>query len=337
VRASADRAQARLDAEEGDRVELASARVGRFEFDPSTEDGRLLGVLDELVRANEAVYRQRGRLVLPSRSVVAELLDDLRAVLYPVHFGSPDGLGRSLRYRIGVRLDKARLALEEQVRRGLEFVCEHQSGGGRCSVCASRASEVTDLVISRLPAVRRLVDSDVQAAFDGDPSLTSVDEALFCYPGVRATLQHRIAHELHVLRVPIIARIISELAHSETGIDIHPGAQIGPSFFIDHGTGVVIGETALIGERVRLYQGVTLGARSFSSDENGRLIKGLPRHPIVEDDVVIYAGATILGRITIGRGATVGGNVWLTRSVPPGGRVHQVQARHDTFENGSGI
>jgi serine O-acetyltransferase len=137
--------------------------------------------------------------------------------------------------------------------------------------------------------------------------------------------------------VPLIPRIIAELAHSETGIDIHPGAQIAPSFFIDHGTGVVIGETARIGERVRLYQGVTLGARSFASDERGRLIKGMPRHPIVEDDVVIYAGATVLGRITIGRGAMIGGNVWLTRSVPPGSRVHQVQARQETFENGSGI
>jgi serine O-acetyltransferase len=275
--------------------------------------------------------------VLPSRTVVAELVEDLRAVLYPVHFGAVDGLGRSLRYRIGVRLDKARQALEEQVRRGLEFTCEHVPSGPRCTVCAIRAGEVTDAVVSRLPAIRRMLDADVQAAFDGDPALISVDEALFCYPGIRATLQHRIAHELHDLRVPLIPRIIAELAHSETGIDIHPGAKIAPSFFIDHGTGVVIGETALIGERVRIYQGVTLGARSFASDERGRLIKGVPRHPIVEDDVVIYAGATLLGRITIGRGAVIGGNVWLTRSVLPGSRLHQVQARQDTFESGSGI
>jgi serine O-acetyltransferase len=318
-------------------MDTANARVGGFEFDPSTEDSRLLRVLDELCQANESVYRRRGRLVLPSRAVVAELIDDLRAVLYPVHFGSADGLGRSLRYRIGVRLDKARQALEEQVRRGLEFSCEHVPNGARCSVCALRAGEVTDAVVSRLPAVRRMVDADVQAAFDGDPALINVDEALFCYPGIRAVLQHRIAHELHVLRVPLIPRIISELAHSETGIDIHPGAKIAPSFFIDHGTGVVIGETASIGERVRIYQGVTLGARSFASDERGRLLKGIPRHPVVEDDVVIYAGATILGRITIGRGATIGGNVWLTRNVPPGSRVQQMQPRQDTFENGSGI
>jgi serine O-acetyltransferase len=321
----------------GSSHEAASARVGLFELDPSTEDGRLQGVLEELCEANEAIHRKRGRSVLPSRTVIAELVEDLRAVLYPVHFGAPDGLGRSLRYRIGVRLDKARQGLEEQVRRGLEFTCEHVPSGPRCTVCALRAGEVTDAVVSRLPAIRRMLDADVEAAFDGDPALISVEEALFCYPGIRATLQHRIAHELHGLRVPLIPRIIAELAHSETGIDIHPGAKIAPSFFIDHGTGVVIGETALIGERVRIYQGVTLGARSFASDERGRLIKGVPRHPIVEDDVVIYAGATLLGRITIGRGAIIGGNVWLTRSVPPGSRVHQVQARQDTFENGSGI
>jgi serine O-acetyltransferase len=321
----------------GSSTEAASSRFGRLEFDPATEDNRLLGVLEELCQANEAIYRRRGRVVLPSRDVVAALLDDLRAVLYPVHFGSTDGVARGLRYRIGVSLDKARQALEEQVRRGLEFTCEHVPSGSRCTVCAQRALEVSDAVVARLPAIRRMVDADVQAAFDGDPALLSVDEALFCYPGIRATLQHRIAHELHSLRVPLIPRIISELAHSETGIDIHPGAQIAPSFFIDHGTGVVIGETALIGERVRIYQGVTLGARSFASDERGRLLKGLPRHPIIEDDVVIYAGATLLGRITIGRGATIGGNVWLTRNVPPGSRVHQVQARQDTFENGSGI
>jgi serine O-acetyltransferase len=321
----------------GSGTEAANARVGQLEFDPATEDRRLRGVLDELCDANEAVFRRRGRLVLPSRPVVAELIEDFRAVLYPVHFGGEQELGRSLRSRIGVRLDKARQALEGQVRRGLEFTCEHVPSGSRCAKCVSRASEVTDAIVRRLPSIRQMVDADVQAAFDGDPSLRHVDEALFCYPGVRATLQHRIAHELHALRVPLIPRIISELAHSETGIDIHPGAQIGKSFFIDHGTGVVIGETALIGERVRLYQGVTLGARSFTSDEQGRLVKGSPRHPIVEDDVVIYAGATILGRITIGRGATIGGNVWLTRNVPPGSRVHQVQARQDTFENGSGI
>jgi serine O-acetyltransferase len=242
-----------------------------------------------------------------------------------------------LRQRIALTLDKARLALREQVRRGLLLVCQHFPRDIRCQACASRAQQLTDELILRLPLIRHLLDADIQAAYHGDPAATSIEETLFCYPGVTAILQHRIAHELYSLSVPLIPRIISELTHAETGIDIHPGAGIGPSFFIDHGTGVVIGETALIGARVRIYQGVTLGARDLASDRHGHLIKGLLRHPIVEDDVVIYAGATILGRITIGKGATIGGNVWITRSVPPGSRITQAQARQDSFENGSGI
>jgi serine O-acetyltransferase len=172
--------------------------------------------------------------------------------------------------------------------------------------------------------IRRLLDSDLEAAYAGDPAARSVDEVLLCYPCVTAVIHHRIAHELYLLGAPLVARIIAEIAHSRTGIDIHPGAQIGGSFFIDHGTGVVIGQTAVIGNRVRIYQAVTLGARSFSTDTDGRLVNE-PRHPILEDDVTIYAGATILGRITIGKGSVIGGNVWLTRSVPPMSRVRQTQ------------
>jgi len=165
----------------------------------------------------------------------------------------------------------------------------------------------------------------------------SLDEALLCYPGIHAIVHYRLAHSLHDLGVPLLARLITELAHSATGIDIHPGADIGASFFIDHGTGVVIGETTVIGERVRIYQAVTLGAKSFRADERGALVKGEPRHPIVEDDVVIYAGATILGRIVIGSGSVIGGNVWLTHSVPPGSRITQAQVRSEVFERGAGI
>ena len=171
--------------------------------------------------------------------------------------------------------------------------------------------------------MRRLLASDVEAAYEGDPALHTRDEAIFCYPGIFAITNQRIAHELHVLGVPLIPRIITEYAHTITGIDIHPGARIGERFFIDHGTGVVIGETSVIGNRVRLYQGVTLGAKSFPLDEHGNPIKGIDRHPIVEDDVVIYSGATILGRIVIGKGSTIGGNVWLTHAVPPGSKVTQ--------------
>jgi len=179
----------------------------------------------------------------------------------------------------------------------------------------------------QLPAIRGALFSDLQAAWQGDPAATGMSEILLCYPGVTAIIHHRIAHTLLQLGTPLLARLIADIAHARTGIDIHPGAQIGRGFFIDHGTGVVIGETCVIGENVRLYQAVTLGAKRFPADENGHLVKGLARHPIVEDDVVIYAGATVLGRITIGRGSTIGGNVWLTQSVPPGSNVSQALSR----------
>ena len=188
-----------------------------------------------------------------------------------------------------------------------------------------------------LPRIYALLASDIRAAYDGDPSAKSVEEVLLSFPGIKAVIHHRIAHELYRLGAPIIARIIAELAHSATGIDIHPGAKIAGNFFIDHGTGVVVGETAVIGERVRLYQAVTLGAKRLPADGQGALIKGEPRHPVVEDDVVIYAGATVLGRVTVGRGSVIGGNVWLTRSVPPGSRIVQAQADKEVFENGAGI
>jgi serine O-acetyltransferase len=196
---------------------------------------------------------------------------------------------------------------------------------------------VTAAFAAQLPAIRKLLGSDVQAAYEGDPAASSPDETIACYPGIRSIIHHRLAHALYELGVPLIPRMISELGHSATGIDIHPGALIGASFFIDHGTGVVIGETSRIGDRVRLYQGVTLGAKSFPLDDKGQPIKGIPRHPIVEDDVIIYAEATILGRITIGAGSTIGGNVWLTHSVPPRSRITQAQAHAEAFDGGAGI
>lgn len=188
----------------------------------------------------------------------------------------------------------------------------------------ANASEIVRQFIARLPEVRRLVETDVIAAYEGDPAATSRMEVVMAYPGLFATTVHRLAHELYLLKVPIIPRIMSELAHSKTGIDIHPGATIGERFFIDHGTGVVIGETCVIGRNVKLYQGVTLGALSFEKDPTtGALVKGVKRHPNVEDDVVIYAGATILGgNTTIGHGSEIGGNVWIKDSVPPLSRVY---------------
>lgn len=296
-------------------------------------------VVDDLTAATVEILRGRqhrlGRHVLPSRDTLKSIMTDLRAVLFPAHFGAVDLSDEGIRSYIGHRLDAALFKLQEQVRRGLIFACSN--GTGDCDGFEALALEITRELGTRLPAIRTLLGSDAQAAYTGDPAATSPDEALFCYPGVTAIIHHRIAHELYELGVPLIARIISELAHASTGIDIHPGARIGGSFFIDHGTGVVIGETAIIGERVRLYQGVTLGAKSFPTDAQGRPIKGRPRHPIVEDDVTIYAGATILGRITIGRGSSIGGNVWLTRAVPPGSCISQAQPRDDLFDGGSGI
>jgi serine O-acetyltransferase len=206
-----------------------------------------------------------------------------------------------------------------------------------CDHCAQVARKATRTLLERLPEIRRLIASDIEAAFVGDPALRIRDEAIFSYPGLYAVTEQRIAHELYLRGVPLIPRIITEHAHGETGIDIHPGAAIGEAFFIDHGTGVVIGETARIGDRVRIYQGVTLGAKSFPKDDRGVPIKGVDRHPIVEDDVVIYAGATILGRVTIGRGASIGGNVWLTHGVAPGSRVTQAEVQEDRFQDGAGI
>ncbi|MEQ1602049.1 MAG: serine O-acetyltransferase EpsC [Methylophilaceae bacterium] len=289
-----------------------------------------------LLRVASLEYRQRrdNPPKLPSRKVLAKIVDGLSAVLFPNRLGQPEITDEGIDYYVGHTLDAALRELQVQVRRELHFV----SGGELVSDAdRTQAHVITHDFAKRLPVIRSLLDSDIHAAFEGDPAARSVDEVLVCYPGIIAITYYRLAHELYKLGVPLIARIVSEIAHSDTGIDIHPGAQIKGSFFIDHGTGVVIGETAIIGEHVRLYQAVTLGAKRFPVDENGVLMKGNLRHPIVEDDVVIYAGATILGRITIGRGSTIGGNVWLTRSVAPGSNVSQAQTRQETFDGGAGI
>jgi serine O-acetyltransferase len=279
-------------------------------------------------RASQRRTEESGGRHFPSRETLGAVVDALRGVLFPMRLGPADLHHESEDYYVGHTLDAALHALLTQVRLELRIAAR-----GTFVDAASLEREAVRIVRSfaaTLPAVREMLDTDVLAAFNGDPAAHSVDEVLLCYPGVLALIHHRIAHQLYRLGVPILARIVAELAHSETGIDIHPGAQIGPGFFIDHGTGVVIGETAVIGERVRLYQAVTLGAKRFPADENGNPQKGLPRHPILEDDVVIYAGATVLGRVTIGRGSTIGGNVWLTQSVPPGS--HITQASHTRNE-----
>lgn len=271
---------------------------------------------------------------LPSQKALDEILDGLSAALFPNRLGLPDLTNEGVDYFVGNTLDLTLRNLLEQVRRELRFSADHDADPDQLR---EQAVQITRDFASQLPAVRQLLESDIRAAYQGDPAARSVDEVLLCYPGVTAITHHRLAHVLHNLGAPLLARMIAEAAHSTTGIDIHPGAQISGSFFIDHGTGVVIGESAIIGERVRLYQAVTLGAKRFPTDENGALLKGNARHPIVEDDVVIYAGATILGRIVIGRGSVIGGNVWLTRSVPAGSNISQAKNRSEAFDGGGGI
>jgi serine O-acetyltransferase len=300
---------------------------------------------------------EHGSRILPSRDVLRDLLQLLCGILFPMRLGPHDLRDESADYYVGHSLGEALGALEGQIllelrsggasgskeagafHAGLDSPPSHDLRGTQAKVDAliRIARLKTRQFGESLPALRRLLDTDVEAAYTGDPAARSVDEILLCYPSVRAMVHYRLAHRLQQLELPLIARIISEIAHAETGIDIHPGAAIGKSFFIDHGTGVVIGETAVIGDRVRLYQAVTLGAKSFPKAEDGSLKKGLRRHPTVEDDVVIYAGATVLGRITIGRGAVIGGNVWLTHSVSPGGIITQAGVNQEILVDGSGI
>jgi serine O-acetyltransferase len=253
------------------------------------------------------------------------IVEGLCAALFPTHYGRADLNETNIDYFVRHTLNQTLPLVQDQVRRGL-VLASHSSEAGRLPL-DNRAEEITGAFAGQLPAIRALLFTDLQAAYQGDPAASSVSEVLLCYPGMTAVIYYRIAHALYGLGAAFVARLISDIAHSSTGIDIHPAAEIGSHFFIDHGTGVVIGETTVIGRRVRLYQAVTLGAKRFTEGGDGVLVKGESRHPIVEDDVVIYAGATILGRITIGRGSIIGGNVWLTQSVPAGSEVVQAQMR----------
>ena len=285
-------------------------------------NANLHAVVDALVAASTALTEMPlGRREFPSRAALAELVEDLRALLFPGYFGPSDLTGETLRYHLGARMDRVLHGLRDQIQRGM------MAADPSLPPCGERALELARAFLSRLPKVRHLLATDVQAGFEGDPAATSPDEVLFCYPGLLAITSQRLAHEMLDLGVPLLPRMITEHAHSLTGIDIHPGAQIAERFFIDHGTGVVIGETCVIGRNVRIYQGVTLGAKSFPLDAEGHPIKGVPRHPVVEDDVIIYSNATILGRITLGKGSAIGGNVWLTRSVPPGSVITQANEK----------
>ena len=259
----------------------------------------------------------------PSRDALEGILNKLIEAIFPRHYGSTDLDPENIDYFVGNTLNIALNALFEQVHRAALFVADEPASDARLR----DAINLTQTFASYLPDIRGQLVSDLRAAFVGDPAATNFPEILIGYPGMIAIIHYRFARALYELGARLVARLVAEIAHGKTGIDIHPGATIGSGFFIDHGTGVVIGETTIIGDRVRIYQAVTLGARHFPTDGNGSVIKGNARHPIIEDDVVIYAGATILGRIVVGRGSTIGGNVWLTEDVPPGSFVTQATAR----------
>lgn len=284
-------------------------------------------IVDRLCRLDDMRHvcpgrRREGEPVLTNASVnrIVELASGL---LFPGFFNDSIESPSVLRSMLTLACHELRGLLTHQITAGLCFA--DASGTASLAELSRQAAEAADSLIESLPDLRAILDSDIDATYLGDPAATSTHEVLVCYPGIRATISHRIAHHLLQLGVPILPRMISELAHSATGIDIHPGASIGSRFVIDHGTGVVIGATAIIGDNVKLYQGVTLGARSFVTDDSDNPVKGIPRHPIIGDDVVIYSNSTILGRITIGSGAVIGGNLWVTRDVAPGEKL--VQAR----------
>jgi serine O-acetyltransferase len=272
--------------------------------------------------------RRISRRYLPSREAIVEILEAVLDLMYPGYFGRRDLSSENLRAHVGQSLAALAPKLEREMEHCLCYGREHEAGReaeaarSEFGECAPRAHELADIFLKRLPQIRSLLIRDVQAAFDGDPAATNLDEVILAYPGLLAVSVHRIAHALYDLGVPMMARIMTEWAHSKTGADIHPGANIGAAFFIDHATGVVIGETTDIGDGVKLYQGVTLGALSFPRDASGQIIRGKKRHPTVESGSTLYANATVLGGQTVvGADSVIGGSVFLTRSVPPRSRV----------------
>lgn len=306
--------------------------------EPIDKDAPVSGVywnIDELAtelrearahwRTSQKHHAEYGAEGFPSRANLTKIIQALCGALFPLRLGPSFVRVHNEDVFVRETLQTALSRLYGQIRLELIYALRKQPQDH----IDAEAARIISAFARDLPALRKLLDTDVDAAFLGDPAARSVDEVLICYPSMLAIIHHRLAHKLYLLGAPLVARIISEIAHSETGIDIHPGASIGESFFIDHGTGVVIGETAIVGNRVRLYQGVTLGAQRFTIDDQGRLEKAQPRHPIVEDDVVIYAGATILGRIIIGRDSVIGGNIWLTESVPAGSHIRQAKAQYE--------
>jgi serine O-acetyltransferase len=295
------------------------------ESDIAALQNKLAGIMERIVASyNEATPKihHLDRMPLPSRGDAAAILEAIEEVIYPGYYSAGGVTHQGIIYRVQERVGWLFEHLRDQITKSF---CHMKDLDRKASLTSdAMAEECSYAFLESIPRLRRLLARDIQAAYEGDPAAHCIDEIILSYPATYAITAYRAAHELQSLGVPLLPRMLTELAHSRTGIDIHPGAQIGESFFIDHGTGVVIGETTVIGDNVKLYQGVTLGALSFPKDEKGRLIRGQKRHPTIEDNVVIYAGATILGGdTTIGEGSIIGGNVWLTESVPAGSRVVQ--------------
>ncbi|MDR0863427.1 MAG: serine acetyltransferase [Candidatus Symbiothrix sp.] len=268
----------------------------------------------------------------PSIDCLSEVVETVRSIIFPGYFGNSLVNEDSLVYNVGVSVENLFNILSSQIYDALFF----ESKEIDTVQARAKALQLTNTFLDKLPGIKQLLSTDVKAIFNSDPAAKSYGEVIFCYPAIKAILNYRIAHELYLLEVPVLPRIISELAHSETGIEIHPGAQIGEYFSIDHGTGIVIGQTSIIGNHVTLYQGVTLGAKSFTLDAQGHPID-VPRHPILEDNITVYSNSSILGRITIGKGTIVGGNIWLTHSVPPNSRILQTKAIEQDLTDGAGI
>lgn len=286
-------------------------------------------VLNDTVEmlSDEGSYHQlfhayRDEEALPSGEVLKEIIDLCRAILFPGYYGNARISKQTIRFHTGVNVGTLHTLLSKQIYAGLCFA------DTACVSCPeekilTEAEKLSEAFIRTLPEMRALLATDAEAAFNGDPAAQNINEVIFCYPGFRAVCNYRIAHQLYRLGVPFIPRMITEMAHSETGIDIHPGAEIGHYFSIDHGTGTVIGETSVIGNHVRIFQGVSLAGEKLPPDENGNAISGVPRHPVLGDHVTVYSNATLLGRIRIGEGATICGNVWITEDVPAGATVSQ--------------
>ena len=272
---------------------------------------------------------------LPSLEQVKQIISLVKSIIFPDYFNKRQCNETIRSYYIGVHMEELLKLLTRQIAHGLQFGENRDSTTTRQQIY-DEAGQLALQLIDSLPEIKRLLYTDVQAMFDNDPAAPNYGEVIFSYPVMNAMMHYRFAHKLHELHIPVIPRIITELAHSKTGIDIHPGAQIGEYFAIDHGTGVVIGETSIIGHHVTLYQGVTLGSKSFKKDANGNMLN-IPRHPIIEDNVTIYSNASILGRITIGHDSVIGGNIWVTHDVAPNSRVQQSRAVERHFDGGLGI